>query len=212
MTLGLSMQGYEEKLEELILKLRPTYPEMTYLEIGVAQGGTLSGMAQSMRCCMKWRAVGVELPNGYSYDEQETLRNARSKHLDIEFIHDISEPVVPSWNQITVYLMDSHVFMACFWRQPIHLALIDGCHGRNCVVKDFSNIEEYMEPGGYVLFHDFGEDQIGQTQTHCKMLDVRGACAELGLLDGSRAGWKFAGELIGDKTQAGANMGVFKKL
>jgi hypothetical protein len=215
MTLGLAMQGYEKALEELITDvLRARFPEMTYLEIGVAHGGTLTGLAEIMKgACPRWRAVGVELPNGYSYNQEETWRNIRAKHLEADFVYDITEPVTPAWGRISIYLMDSRTFMAAFWRQPIHLALIDGCHGRPCVIRDFSNVEEFVEPGGYVLFHDFGVDQIGQAQTHCPTLDVHGACQELGLLDSPRPrpGWEFVGELLGDKSQCGANMGVFKR-
>jgi hypothetical protein len=213
MMLGLAMNGYEQAIEDIIVtKLRPNFPEITYVEIGVAHGGTLAGLAEVMKgVCPKWRAIGVELPHGYSYSEEETRRKILAKHLDADFFYDIKTPVNPRWQTVSMYLMDSHIFMACFWRLPIHLALIDGCHGKSCVIKDFSNVEEYVEPGGYVMLHDFGEDQIGQSQTHCKTLDVRGACAELGLLDGKRIGWEFVGEFVGDKTLAGANMGVFKK-
>jgi hypothetical protein len=109
--------------------------------------------------------------------------------------------------------MDSHVFIPCFWRLPIHLALIDGCHCYECALKDFSNIEEFVEPGGVVMFHDFGEDQQDQPQPRGhKPLDVRGACRDLGLFDNKRDGWEFVRELVGDKKNGSANIGVFKKL
>jgi hypothetical protein len=60
------------------------------------------------------------------------------------------------------------------------------------------------------LFHDFGKAEHGTPQKHCPVIDVRGACEELGLLDGKRKGWEFVGEL---NAKAGAaNMGVFKKI
>jgi hypothetical protein len=216
--MGISVNGYETAIEELITKvLCLNFATLTYVEIGVAHGGTLGAIADIMRgVSEKWRAVGVELPNGYSYDEGEVKRNMYGRHLTGSVVYDTKAPVDPPWKQVTVYLTDSRVFLSEFWRQPVHLALIDGCHCRECASKDFANIEDCVVPGGYVMFHDFGEDQIGQHQElqtgDHRQLDVRGACQQLGLLDGTRAGWEFVGELIGDKTRAGANMGVFKKL
>jgi hypothetical protein len=214
MMLGLAMNGYELAIASLIRdELAQRFDELTYIEIGVAHGATLTALAEVMHgsACRRWRAIGVELPCGYSFSRDDVIRNAQVKHIQLEIIEKIAGPVNPLFGRCTLYLMDSHKFLPKYWREPIHLALIDGCHGKDCVIKDFNHLEPFIVPDGYVMFHDYGEDQIGQGQTHCATLDVRGACLELGLMNGTHPEWEFVDEFVGDKTLAGANMGVFKK-
>ncbi len=78
---------------------------------------------------------------------------------------------------------------------------------------DFLLLEPFIVPHGIVLMHDFGKDQVGQSQPHCPDgLNVRGAARDLGLLDGGRPGWKFLEVLVGDKPAGSGDMGVFQKL
>jgi hypothetical protein len=214
--LGFCMEGLEEKLSDLITDvIARQFGELTYMEIGIGHGGTISGLSYIMDCCLpnkNWRSIGVELPKGYSFNRATTTKNAHDRCLDIEFVSEIGwgAKIEPKWGAITVYLFDSQTFIPYFWVEPLHLVLIDGCHGKKCAMADFVNTANFIVPGGYALFHDFGKAEQGTPQKHCPTIDVRGACEELGLLDGKCKGWEFVGELT---AKAGAgNMGVFKKL
>jgi hypothetical protein len=212
--LGFGMQGLGNAVAELITDvLREKFNEITYLEIGVGHGATLGGLARVMRDSFPpraWRAIGVELPNGYSFDKGETFRHANINHIAVTFTENEAQP--PMWGRVTVYLRDSQTFVPDF---PIHMALIDACHCSECPKREFLNIESDIVEGGYVLFHDFGLDQIDQAQSPQAKHPINGvrvACAELNLLDETRPGWEFVGELVGDKKAGSANMGVFKKV
>jgi hypothetical protein len=212
--LGFSMDGLEPSIERLIRSyIWPRFKDaITYVEIGIGHGGTLGGIAEMLKNCpppCRWRVIGVELPEGYSFCRDNVYRSAQTRHIPIQFIEDFGgSKLGPQWNAITVYLCDSQRFFPCYWDDCISLALIDGCHGRACVMADFLNIKKFIEPGGVVMFHDYGEEEQGLPQTHCRLLDVRGACAEL---FENNEQWKFVAEWIGDKQKAGANMGVFRK-
>jgi hypothetical protein len=119
---------------------------------------------------------------------------------------------------VTIYLDDSHGFIPNYWRAPLHLVLIDACHCKHCATTDFLNIEPHVEPGGIVMFHDFGEDNVGQGQPlgHPDG-DVRGACRDLRLLDNKREHWVWISTIIGPKERGtniatgASDMGVFQR-
>jgi len=212
--LGFSMAGLEDDIAAFVESICEKFGQPTYVEIGVGHGQTLVGIASLLSSFREdWRAVGIELPDGYSFDKAITKQNAVDKRFRLDFLNGVPQgKIVPAWNQITVLLGNSQVVLAEHWNEPIHLALIDGCHGKQCATMDFLTLEPFMVQGGIVMFHDFGHEQIGQHQPHCGRLDVRGACSDLGLLDNHRNGWKYICELVGDKTKDGANMGVFERI
>jgi hypothetical protein len=188
---------------------------VTYVEIGVGEGVTLAAIAYRLRArASAWRVIGIELPQGYAFDRFATEHNARKEELEITIVQPSAGRHVPPWQRITVYLKDAHEFLPENFapQGKVHMALIDGCHGRPCVTLDFLLLEPLIERGGLVMFHDFGEDQVGQSQPHCPTIDVRGACYDLGLLTNAREGWKFHSEIIGDKQNAAGDMGVFEKI
>lgn len=41
------------------------------------------------------------------------------------------------------------------WDRPIRLLLIDGLHDHANVARDFTHFDDWIEPGGYVAFHDY---------------------------------------------------------
>jgi len=41
------------------------------------------------------------------------------------------------------------------WQEPIALLLIDGLHDRGNVERDFRHFEPWLDPAGYVAFHDY---------------------------------------------------------
>jgi len=208
--LGFGMQGLGHQVAQYVQEVCTRFDKVTYLEIGVGEGTTLAAIADRLRkLAVQWRAIGVDLPDGYSLDLFRVNKTMRTKMLP--FAETRTSVLLP-WNRVTLHLADSQKFLLT-WDELVNLVLIDGCHGKPCAKNDFLNIEPWVVPGGYVMFHDFGQDQQWQSQPHCpEGIDVRGACAELGLLDNNREGWRFIGTLIGDKPAGSGDMGVFEKL
>ena len=211
--MGFGMDGIEERIEFYARNVAEQFDPITYVEIGVAEGVTLSAVASILKASGKpWRAIGVELANGYSFNRERTQQVADQRHIPLRFVMPNGSIVHAPWNEATVYFKDSQSFLTECWQGEIDLALIDGCHGKPCVILDFLAVEVFMADGGIVMFHDFAEELKGVAQPHCRTgCDVRGACEELGLLNGKRKGWHFLEAMIGDKTRGGSDMGVFGK-
>jgi hypothetical protein len=214
MTLGIAMNGLEEDVLDYAKRVARNFDEITYVEIGVGEGATLTAIACEIKDSGKpWRAIGIELPNGYSFNRARTENCARERFLQLNFITPNSAIVHPVWGAVTVYFKDSQSFLTEYWQEPIHLALIDGCHGKLCATLDFLALEAFIVRGGTMMFHDIGKDQRFQPQPHCAGgIDVWGACYDLGLLTGKRKGWQFLEILSGRKEQGGWDMGVFEKV
>ncbi len=217
--LGPGMQGMGDGVMHYVDGVASYFDKVTYLEIGVSDGITLSAIAKRLSwAAQSWRAIGIDLPD---CRHETTRRHSEEKGLPFKLIRDFRKPVPVEWGKVTMILKDSHTFLGDYILKHdiidggVHLALIDGCHGKPCVSLDFLLIEPLIVPGGYVMFHDFGADQIGQEQAppdHCPIVGVHDACASLGLLDNARDGWRFVQTIIGDKSAGSADMGVFQKL
>jgi hypothetical protein len=214
MEMGYGMGGIEDKIEAVAKDVATRFDEITYVEIGVGEGKTLTAIAATLKASgKKWRAIGVELPNGYSFNREVTEEFARFRELKLDFITPNGSIVHPKWETITVYFQDSQSFLTELWQEPVQFAMIDGCHGKPCVILDFLALEAFAAPRSVIMFHDFGEDQRGHYQPHCPTgLDVRGACYDLGLLDNKRADWKFNEMLTGDRAKGGWDMGIFERV
>ena len=207
------MAALEDKIIETAQKIALRFDEITYVEIGVGEGATLSAIASTFNdISKKWRAIGVELPNGYSFNRARTEAWASTRGLKLNFFSPNGVVVHPLWNAISVYFKDSQSFLTELWQDPIQFALIDGCHGKPCVILDFLALEAFVSDDAIVMFHDFGADQYGHYQPHCPSgLDVLGACNDLGLTNGKRKGWRFVGSWTGAREKGGWDMGVFER-
>ena len=207
MTLGFGMAGLEHRVLSIARSVCVRFDEITYLEIGVGRGRTLTAIAATLAHSGKaWRAIGVELPNGYDFDHNLVLKAAAQRNVMLQFNG------YPYLGKATVLLEHSQEFLAR-WYDPIHFALIDGCHGKPCVIADFLALEPFIVEGGVVMFHDFSPHQRGTPQPHCPSgVDVQGACADLGLMSNTRGGWRFLGTITADRARHGCDMAVFEKL
>lgn len=213
MEMGYGMGGIEDRILAVARDVASRFDEITYIEIGVGEGATLSAIASTLKNSGKrWRAIGIELPNGYSFSREKTETWAANRNIKLNFITPNCSVVHPEWNTQTVYFKDSQSFLTEHWQDPIQFALIDGCHGRPCATLDFLALEAFMVRHSVVMFHDFGDDQKGHYQPHCPTgLDVQGACYDLGLLTNKRPGWKYGDTFTADRLKGGWDMGVFKK-
>lgn len=194
--LGICQDGNEEMFAQaleaaaLARKQRQDFPDMadeedfqlvtpfTYLEIGCNCGATTKGVVQILRSIpiiTDWLIFAVD-----TFDFSEHFRDIPGA----KFIHG------------TVYDFIED--------DPLDFVFIDACHGKACVTRDFSDIEDSVSVGGIVVFHDASPQCQGSSfQEHCGTgIAVREALQELGLLDGTRKGWKKWGE-------TDANWGIF---
>jgi len=218
--LGICQEGNAPTFVEVFEDVCKTFPTgITYVEIGVGAGGTLLWVARYLKKYLQdWRAIGIDLPDGYSLCAHALVNAcARDKffmRMVRDEVKDVSNP--KPWSAlgqgVTLVLAPSQAAFRIFWPQglPIHVALIDGCHGRACVMGDFLALEPLIEIGGYVLFHDY--EVLGESQPHCGTEDTLGACEELGLPFNGRRNWKFVKVSTPDKSRGGRAIGVFKKV
>ena len=211
--MGYGMGGLEQRLEAVAKDVASRFDEITYIEIGVGEGKTLTAIASVLRASeKKWRAIGIELVNGYSFSRETTEEFARFRNLKLNFVTPNGSIADPLWQTVTIYFKDSQSFLTELWRSSVQFALIDGCHGKPCATLDFLALEAFAVPRSIVMFHDFSEDQAGHSQPHCPTgCDVRGACYDLGLLTNKRPNWKFNEMFVGDRMKGGWDMGVFEK-
>ena len=212
---GLCMEGCEVFMEALVREVSRRFEHPLYFEIGVAFGETLVNMTALFRDSTEhWTSVGVDIPE--LKDEYQRLMASIAAACELHFIIVekvlMNEKAAPFNHGITVYLKPSQELLRDNWTLPIHLALIDGCHGKPCVKKDFELVSQFVPKGGFVVFHDFGQDSVGEPQAHCPTGDTLGACADLGLLANQREGWRYCGTIIGDKTKVGRDIGIFERV
>lgn len=213
LTFGVCMGGNEAMLEMLMRENAARFDEVNYVEIGVAYGQTLASMSAIMRdCSTMWRGIGIDLPDGYSLDVPTVKGQCDHHSLRLTVVDKPIGKVNPKLNEVTVYLKPSQELLRENWKLPIHLGLIDGCHGKPCVKADFECLNQFMPPGAIAVFHDFGEDSVGEPQPHCGFGDTLGACRDMGLLDGRYPGWKYRGTFISDKSKIGRDIGMFQKI
>lgn len=155
------------------------FGQVSMIEIGVANGATLYGIAERcerLKVPLKW--VGVDLP-GYG---PETLP------LNCTFIPGKSE----------------HVYVQV--EGEFNLLFVDGNHDSNHVILDVLNYSQYLVPTSYLICHDSNpsEEWVGLAHPDTHQGDgpihpdfgigVRIGLKKLGLLDGLRKDWQFVGE------------------
>lgn len=211
---GWSMDGLETAISDRARMIRGRFQPCTYLEIGVARGETLASVAQVLRAkgASGWRAIGVDLPNGYSLEKPQVEQNCTNKMLNLAFIKPQGwTPIDPTWEKVSVILADSRDFFEGIWCHPIHFALVDACHCNECVKRDFLNVEKYVPVGGLVMLHDYEKRLETAPQPHGGHCDVFRAAEELGLAQGTRNGWGPPEVLEADHKRPGANMLVIER-
>lgn len=192
MKLGICMDGVEAQFEKSLREMARAGEPFSYVEIGVAYCQTMAAVVEVLKATgAMWSAVGVD-PAPFAREHFDRCLACEDR----------------------AYLLNTDRESAFRrWSLPIDFCLIDGCHGPVCVSGDFLSVEPHVNMGGLVIFHDFGTASIGQHQPHCKApSNVRGAVEILGLLDGTRPGWKRLPDWIGDHSMNGADCGVFRRI
>lgn len=218
MTLGFNMEGTEERFEHWLAHAfggRCTHA-FNYLEIGVADCRTFFSVVRWVQnmATQNWACIGTDVFPGPYFDPAKFVRECpvpcRVGHQP-EFRLSALEGIMG--NGATVVLNTSLAYAYPF----LNFSLIDGCHGKKCVCRDFLSIDKAMHPGGIVAFHDAcAEDQGGPIIQHCGAgIGVRLALQELDLSPESerfRQGWQFLEEVHGDKRRNGNGFVFVQKL
>jgi hypothetical protein len=194
MKFGIAMAGLEERFQSFLID---EFKESDcYLEIGVAYGGTFSGVHHLVCRFPEYTMIGVD-PNKRYLDPK----------LDTES-WAWRQPEEPPDVGVNFYPYRFEAVADSISPRSVKIALIDACHGKACVINHFSLVEPKIVDGGFVLFHDFGTEDSGPYQDHCDSLcNVVGACKELGLIGNHRPHWKFQEAWLGKE----ADMGIFQK-
>lgn len=223
-----NMAGTEEVFFAMLNKAiteRPT-PFFHYLEIGIASGNTLTAVANHVRKAnYTWRCTGIDLCNSNYFNIVNYLHGALSHDIFLHYEGSRRQPFIQDvcGNDVEIVLLKSPDVRALTSPNSINFALIDGCHGKDCVTADFHSIEQSICPHGIVAFHDaMPEDQRQGHQPHCNLpITVREALYGLNLIDSleqqlwsyetKRPGWKCVGAVAGDKLNSGNGFVFFQK-
>lgn len=203
-----NMRGYEHVILKELERIAFEFGEITYLEIGVALGETLFDVSNFLKSLGKpWRAIGVDIPNGWSLNEQ-FIEGSGIKVIHQEY--DLDNFVVPKWGETTVYIvgqgrsgyLGGKVFLDEFWRgEDIHACLIDGCHSEKCCTNDLVSVSRHVPKNGLVMLHDFGEREQGtDIQPHCNLpIDTRKAAIKANIFED----WLCVHDLAGNRRGIG---------
>jgi hypothetical protein len=185
-------------LDHVLLTVFRDFGHVDFLEIGVAGGATMAGLFE------KCDALGVKL----RYEGVDCSESARPEALPAGAVFHCGD-------SLTIYPKVGWTEFNCVI--GFNILLIDGNHSLKHVTADFENYSPKVFRGGFVIFHDTKDDPNWQGQ-HWQgigedipenRIAVRWALKNLGLLDGSRPGWKLVQE-IGGPMDCG--MCLFQKL
>lgn len=170
-------------LDRLIAQIKSEFGALSFLEIGVCDGGTIRGVyrrCEEIGCPVS--ASGVDCLEHYK-----------------------PNPAPPDYKFYAGDSMDQ-------WRNipdRFNLLLVDGCHCVNHSMCDFLNFSPLVVLNGFCLFHDTAlplnqYEQMAFQQDHSfagkdpGKLGVREGLKKLGLLQNYRADWKFIEEIPSD--------------
>ncbi|HRU09775.1 MAG TPA: class I SAM-dependent methyltransferase [Thermoanaerobaculia bacterium] len=204
---GLSMAGCEAVISAAIrVALEATRGPVTYLEIGVAGGATFAPVCRRLAASGRsWKAVGLDLPEGvegFLLPGAWCLDERAFKEATAAFGERVALERAVSQEWLTRS------------REPIALALIDGCHEEACVRADFLALEPRIAEAGVVIFHDTApwSQDIDPQPHRGEPIRTLAALQSLGLLAGRRPGWRFVAEAPGRQAEGGRGCIVFQKV
>ena len=214
-TFGICMEGCEDSLERLMVQSVARAQDegskrFQYVEVGVMHGSTLKAfssiLSENVRAPMVWSATGIDIV----LHEPSVL--ALLAPLPAKICDD------PFDNGINLFVGPAVPFLTNVWKRPIDFALIDGCHGKPCVMADFNAVAKHCCAGSVVVFHDVGalENEPGgpraSWQPHCEQfIGVAAAIDELGL-HSEASGWRQIAWIDGDTARNGNSAAAFEKV
>jgi hypothetical protein len=210
---GLSMAGCEETILNAVgVVASSTDGIIRYLEIGCANCETLAQVCRALqRTGRRWHAIGLDLPvnaDGFII-ARPWCQDAQAARDNIaEFGEAVELDYGVSWEWLDQYREWINTHHGMF-----ELAMIDGCHEKECIKRDFLALEPMIAFGGCVIFHDTAEWSQGiDPQPHLGLpIEARKALAELNLLPPLRAGWAMVGVGDGRQSEGGRGCTVYQR-
>jgi hypothetical protein len=196
---GICMAGSGRELGKAIDSMLNPERNFTYVEIGIGPGHTLFNVGLYLsKKTLRWKAFGIDIEDGWS--------------LDLSYMTKVIQEDIEK--HFAIDLTGSQSFLPTLDDDSVDLMLIDGCHGKTCVMQDFLLAEDKIKNGGCIAFHDSDPECQGKDfQPHCgQPIQVRDALKELGLLDGRCKGWVMVCDVIGDKEQEGRGITIFRRI
>lgn len=190
---GFCFEGNEQAFTEaLIHSLRPGF---VYLEIGIGRGDCLRSVSEILAQTIypDWRIYGVDVPE-YGGDALNVNEIGTALFGSVGVGSDTPE------RSIALHLTGSEEFFKRSTLKP-HFTFIDACHCADCPEREFLALEPSVPVGGMVCFHDTCKpcqhEHRPQHGPGGGGIEVRSAVQKLGLLDGTRDGWKVFEETQG---------------
>jgi hypothetical protein len=188
---GFCFQGSEEAFTRAIVhSLRPGF---VYLEIGIGRGDCLRSVSEilAQTTVTDWRIYGVDVP---AYGGDALTMN----HVGSALFGPVAVGSDTPERSIALHLTGSEEFFQRSKLKP-HFTFIDACHCSACPAREFLALEKSVPVGGIVCFHD---TCIACQHEHSPQpcgggIEVRSAVNALGLLTGTRQGWKIFDETQG---------------
>lgn len=181
--LGICMDGGEREFIDTVLRAIINSQSRRYVEVGVAYGETFHAVWEAIRGIPDSSVLGIQIP------QWDALHCISDRFPDMAVLSKPEE--FTGDRRVEVALGASTEIMAHpNFPKKVAVAFIDACHGVECVKADFFAVEDKIERGGIVIFHDAGDrEQGGDIQPHCNQpIGVQKAIKDLGL-GTYRPGW-----------------------
>ena len=180
----MNSQPNAEAFRDVLLSAHELHPEgISYLEIGLGNCGTINAVDYMLDQIPGTHSiVGIEVESW----TQKYLTPYRSS------IFIGGREVIPQWQYDVV--------------------LIDACHCKECVMKDFEAVEGLVTQGGFVLFHDTDEAVQGIHKDTCENPHQVNGIETLAALDEINfTGWESFRKTDG-KVEQWHGLHVYRKL
>jgi len=195
---GWCMDGNELIFTEVLCHsvLMCSNPDVKYLEIGVGRCGTMRAVCEVFNQMNKpARVIGLELESDPFFQKRcapVTLLEYYAGHYPVKWYDNAKVQASILFKQSVA------AFETDLKDEMFNVVFVDGCHCKDHTIQDFIACENHVLPGGTVIFHDASPMCQGiHTQSLCpskSKITVRAALDELGLLSGTRPGWRTAAD------------------
>lgn len=216
---GIRQSGNEQAIEKIFVDYLKDFNgnNFYYLEIGCASCESMNSIydiiGENAREGLCWTVNGLEISDWVKID---WCVKERFKHPLSIYLNGKKYGNSPDSNAILCAEDNPREWISKLPDESIDICFIDADHGYTSVQSDFLAVESKIKKNGILWFHDFCVlSQMTDWQNYSQdFINVRRACADLGLMDNKRNGWIFLGENLASRfvNGDGNGIGIFKKI